>query len=159
VGLGLLIVVLAAMLVFDLLGHVQQHRRRSRFIADLRTFAAAFERYAQQHDGGFPASTNDASLSADLENLLKATNWHKGSPFGGTYGWVASDQAGPPADASSRDHGGAITLTAFAPDFPLTLSHRDLLAVDAALDDGDPATGRFRTGFNGWPVYLVGENR
>ena len=50
---------------------------------------------------------------------------------------------------------GRITLTAFSPHFPLTLTRSDLLALDRQIDDGDLTTGRFRTGFNGWPVYLV----
>jgi len=50
---------------------------------------------------------------------------------------------------------GAVTLTAFSPSFPLTLVESDLIYIDRKIDDGNLATGRFRTGFNGWPVYLV----
>ena len=158
-GLVLLILVLAAGLVVDLLGRIQQRRRCDHCVADLRAFATAFQNYARQHEAGLPDSTNDAALPADMEDLLKNTNWHKGSPFGGTYGWEGPDSANPPTDASSRGRSGAIALTAFAPSFPLTLSRRDLLYIDARIDDGNLATGRFRTGFNGWPVYLVGEDR
>jgi hypothetical protein len=98
-------------------------------------------------------------MPAGIEDLLKDTNWRKASPFGGSYGWVAPDPVSPPADGSGRGQSGAIVLTAFAPSFPLTLSRRDLLYIDARIDDGNLATGRFRTGFNGWPVYLVGEDR
>lgn len=159
VGLVLLIFVLAAGLMLDLLGRVQQRRRCDQFVADLREFAAAFQSYAQQHEAGLPASTDDAALPAGMEDLLKDTNWRRGSPFGGNYGWVAPDPANPPADGSGRGRSGAIVLTAFAPSFPLTLSRRDLLYIDARIDDGNLATGRFRTGFNGWPVCLVGEDR
>lgn len=52
---------------------------------------------------------------------------------------------------------GRIAVTAFAPSFPLTATRVDLLHVDTAIDDGNLSTGRFRTGFNGWPVYTLGE--
>jgi hypothetical protein len=159
VGLVLLILILAIWLAVDLLGRAQQRRRCDRFVADLREFTAAFQSYAQQHKTGLPASTGDAAMPAGMEDRLKDTNWRKGSPFGGDYGWVAPDPARPPADGSGRGRSGAIVLTAFVPSFPLTLSRRDLLYVDARIDDGNPATGRFRTGFNGWPVYLVGEGQ
>ena len=159
VGLVLLIFVLAAGLVFELLGRNQQRRRCDRFVADLREFAAAFERYAQQPEAALPASTGDASMPAGMEELLKDTNWRKGSPFGGNYGWVAPDPASPIRFGSDRGECGAIVLTAFSPSFPLTLSRSDLLCIDAKIDDGNLATGRFRTGFNGWPVYLVRDNR
>jgi hypothetical protein len=48
---------------------------------------------------------------------------------------------------------GTIALTAFPPERPLSLRRADLVRIDRQLDDGNPATGRFRTGFNGWPVY------
>ena len=158
-GLVLLVFALAAVLAFDLLARVQQGRRCDAFIADLREFAAAFQNDAQRHEGAFPASSDEAALPPSLESRLQDTNWHKGSPFGGSYGWVAPDPANPPADASGRGQRGAIALTAFSPSFPLTLSRRDLLDIDVRIDDGNLATGRFRTGFNGWPVYLVGEAR
>ncbi|MDD3181058.1 MAG: hypothetical protein PHQ04_12055 [Opitutaceae bacterium] len=151
-GLVLLILVLAAGLVTLLLGRHQQRRRCDRFAADLRTFAEAFQEYAPP---------GDASLPAGLEDRLKDTNWRKGSPFGGDYGCLASPPVGPSADGAGRSpaRGGAIVLTAFAPSMPLTLSRRDLLYIDATIDDANLATGRFRTGFNGWPVYDIGENQ
>ena len=75
-----------------------------------------------------------------MEKALGETNWAGGSPFGGNYGW---------------DSRGLVVLTAFSPSFPLTLTRADLLEIDRRIDDGDLATGRFRTGFNGWPVYQI----
>jgi hypothetical protein len=48
-----------------------------------------------------------------------------------------------------------IALSAFSPASPHLLSEADLLALDARLDDGNLATGRFRAGFNRWPIYVV----
>ncbi|MBI2498294.1 MAG: hypothetical protein HYV75_10425 [Opitutae bacterium] len=70
---------------------------------------------------------------------------------------MAPEPAGAAASGPGRGWNGrgAVTLTAFAPDLPLTLDNTDLLYIDGQVDDGNLATGRFRTGFNGWPVYLV----
>lgn len=157
VAFALLIMVLGASLVLLLAGRSQQRRNCDNYIQDLRVFSAAFADYHQQHNTWPPASFANAALPAEISQTLKDTNWLKGSPVGGNYGWVAPDPA------STADHGpgrgwggrGAVTLTAFAPGFPLGLNQSDLLYIDGQIDDGNLATGRFRTGFNGWPVYLV----
>lgn len=51
---------------------------------------------------------------------------------------------------------GAIAVTAFSPQLPLRLTRADMVYVDRQIDDGNLASGRFRAGFNGWPVYTVG---
>lgn len=51
---------------------------------------------------------------------------------------------------------GAIALTAFSPNPPLRLTRADMAYVDRQIDDGNLASGRFRAGFNGWPVYTLG---
>jgi hypothetical protein len=159
-GLVLVILALAVWLAVELAGRARQRHRCDRFVAELRAFAVVFEDYARQNRGGFPAGTGDAAVPAGLEDRLKENNWSKGSPFGGDYGWLAAPPAGPTTEGAGPPaiRGGAIVLTAFTPRFPLELSRRDLLAIDARIDDGNLKTGRFRTGFNGWPVYLVGEN-
>ncbi len=141
--LVLLIMVLVGWLLFAGLGRIRQQRNSERFIADLQGFATAFQTY-RQRSHAWPASTNgENKLPRELEAALDETNWDEGSPFGGSYGW------------NSR---GAVVLTAYAPAFPLSLTRADLLEIDRRMDDGDLATGRLRTGFNGWPVYFVGDN-
>lgn len=141
--LGLLVLVLAAALVFTVLGRARQNANRERFIADLQAFATIFQAYQQQHRVWPPSTHGEAALPPVVAHALEDTHWGDGSPFGGSYGW---------------DSRGAVVLTAFAPAFPLELTRADLLAIDRQMDDGDLATGRLRTGFNGWPVYLVGDN-
>lgn len=141
--LVLLVVLLAVTLLFTYLGRENKQRNEERFIADLREFAGAFLAYQRQHRTWPPSTTGGAVLPRGLDDVLVETKWADGSPFGGSYGWDAR---------------GAVVLTAYAPAFPLKLTRADLVAIDRRFDDGNLATGRFRTGFNGWPVYLVGEN-
>jgi type II secretory pathway pseudopilin PulG len=145
--LSFVIIGLAGALALQLLVRFQHRRDCDRFIAELRELAAAF----QGPEASAPIAA-DASLPAGMEERLKDTAWIKGSPFGGNYGWLPPVKSGT---AGSGSRSGAITLTAFAPSFPLSLTKADLAYIDATLDDDNLATGRFRTGFNGWPVYFV----
>jgi type II secretory pathway pseudopilin PulG len=136
----LLVLALAAALLFTALGRIRHGVRLEKFGAELQTHAAAIEQ-ARAERGRWPATAEEAGPR------LMEGGWMAGSGFGGEYGWV------PPAGGRP----GMITLTAFAPGFPLELTRADLLALDRKIDDGDLATGRFRTGFNGWPVWLVAD--
>lgn len=148
--LTLFVGLLALWLGLLLVARGGQRDRSDRFIADLQEFSTAFADHRRQK-GAWPASTNgEVILPREMEAILGETNWTAGSPFGGSYGWVEPGRG--------REGRGTVVLTAFAPGFPLELTRTDLLEIDRRFDDGDLATGRFRTGFNGWPVYLVGEN-
>lgn len=138
----LLVLMLAVVLLFMGLGRIRHQARLEQLGTDMQAFAKVFEQ-ARAESGRWPATAAEAG-----PRLLEG-RWEAGSAFGGEYGWV------PPGAA---DRPGMITLTAFSPNFPLELTRADLLALDRRIDDGDLATGRFRTGFNGWPVYLVGGN-
>ena len=138
--LVLLILVLAGALLFTGLGRVRRGQRAERFIADLQEISAAFQAYHAKHGAWPPSSSGEVTMPRGMENVLGETNWAGGSPFGGSYGW---------------DGRGGVVLTAFSPSFPLTLTRAELVELDRRIDDGDLATGRFRTGFNGWPVYQI----
>lgn len=68
---------------------------------------------------------------------------------------VAPAPEAKPAPKPAREPVAMIAVTAFAPDSPLRLTAQQLLEIDRRIDDGNLATGRFRTGFNGWPVYRL----
>lgn len=192
VTLALLILGLLAWLGVELFRTLGQRRQRSAFIADMRAIAEVFERHAAHSPMVASPAGAPVVLPAALDTALKETNWHRGSPFGGTYEWIppptpptvtpaTGSREDSPATPSARDPAvsavladpvrptqresqpkrplpsGIIAVTAFAPSFPLTATRADLLHVDTAIDDGNLATGRFRTGFNGWPVYHLGE--
>lgn len=141
--LGLLVLGLAVVLLFTALGRVRHLRDCERFIADLQQLTTVFQDYRQLHKSWPPSTGGEGRLPREIEHALDDTNWDSGSPFGGSYGW---------------DGRGAVVLTAYAPAFPLNLSPSELLALDRRMDDGDLATGRLRTGFNGWPVYFIDES-
>jgi Flp pilus assembly protein TadG len=137
-ALVLLILMLGGWLAVEVIARVQQRQRCAAFTAELRELAQAIQRLP-------PRTTADATA---LATALADTKWSKGSALGGRYELISSS-------------GGerVIAVTAFAPDFPLKASRADLLRIDREVDDGDLATGRFRTGFNGWPVYRLEGNR
>lgn len=140
--LVVLVVVLAAGLLFTWLGRERHQRNGARFLADLQEFSAAFQDYQRLRRAWPPPTTGEVAVPRGMEEALVETNWADPSPFGGRYDW---------------DGRGAVIVTAFAPAFPLELTRAELLAIDRQYDDGNLATGRLRTGFNGWPVYLVGD--
>ncbi len=154
VALTLLVLGLGAGLILTLAGRIRQRQDCDTYIRDVRLFAAAFEHYHQRHQAWPAASSAEVPLPPDIAAALADTDWLTGSPFGGSYGWLAPVPAG---GGSGPGWGGrgAVTLTAFSPGFPLTVNQADLLYIDRQIDDGDLATGHFRTGFNGWPVFLV----
>jgi type II secretory pathway pseudopilin PulG len=134
------------------------HRaQRDQFIAELRTLAAAFENHREQKGAWPPATNPDIRTPLGMELALAGTRWLAGPPFGGNYEWMPPAQmAADRKDAAKgAAPGGYIAVTAFSPSPPLALTPEDLRYIDAKLDDGNLATGRFRTGFNGWPLYLV----
>lgn len=141
-------------------GKFRHRLNRDVLVDDLRRIAAAFDSYKTQK-GDWPAATSpEVRLPRGMESLLATTSWSAGTPFGGGYAWTPPAKPKPgPADAAVKVAPGVIAITAFTPDRPLTLTRADLQYLDRKLDDGDLTTGRFQTGFNGWPIYQVPATR
>lgn len=162
-GLALLAVLLAAYIAITEVRKFQRRAQRDRFATEVRELAAVFEKHHAQK-GSWPAATHaEARVPKGMEAALANTRWQDGPPFGGNYDWI------PPAAAATEGKeegaekkpasGGWIAVTAFVPTPALPLTRADLLAIDRQIDDGNLTTGRFRTGFNGWPVYQVTSSR
>ncbi len=156
-GLAVLCVGLASYIALSEVRKFQHRSQREQFIEELRKFATAFETY-RNTQGVWPVGTNgESKVPRGMETSLANSTWLSGPPFGGSYEWI------PPArtEATTETAGqkpapvALIAVTAYSPRPPLALSLADLLYLDEKIDDGSLSTGRFRTGFNGWPVYHV----
>lgn len=155
--LALLCMSLSAYLALAGLNKIRHQIQRDAFIAELRLIGQSFsDHYKAQ--GKWPAPTNGQSvIPPGMEAVLAKTHWLTGLPFGGGYEWrppFEKDNAEVLTD-NELPRAGVITVTAFAPFRQIELTPADLLFIDTKLDDGNLATGRFRTGFNGWINYEV----
>jgi type II secretory pathway pseudopilin PulG len=140
VMLFLLVLALAGLLAILVIGRIRHNARLGQFGAQLQACAAAFEA-ARAQGGRWPATTEEAGPA------LVEAGWDDGPAVGGEFGWIPPTAGRP----------GMVTVRAFVPAPAIELTPAGLLAVDQAIDDGNPATGRFRAGFNGWPVYHVAD--
>lgn len=161
---GMLGLVIAGLLIVLVVTVLQRNRQRAsvdKLADELRGFAIAFQDFRQKQAAWPPAAVGESPVPRGMEAALKDTTWPHTTPVGGRYEWAppAEEGGGGESPARNWDAAGAILVTAFSPNFPLELSAADLAYLDAKLDDGNLATGRFRSGFNGWPVMLVGEKQ
>lgn len=146
-----LLVTTAAILLLAVVAvAINRHRHRNareHFVADLLASKAAFQSFLRLQTGA-PPDTAPGLVPVGMEPYLEKIAWSKPTPVGGVYRWVAREG---PAKATF----GVIALTAFPPAPEIRLSVDDLLEIDRRIDDGNLATGDFRTGFNGWPTLIV----
>lgn len=129
---------------------VKQAERQSRstiIVADLRTFATAFEGYAQE-GRGWPAESAVGVMPPEMAERLGPTGWLRPTPIGGQYNWE-----------SNQMHGGvryraaiSISETALS---PLPVNEEILREIDTLMDDGNLETGSFRIGVNHDPIYII----
>ena len=120
----MIVVVIIGLLAAIAIPAFQRMRERSmasRFINDFRQFEAAFQRYALEN-GSMPPAAALGVVPVGMAGYLPDT-FTQTSPMGGNYQW-----SGPSATIVLRSSN--------ATDAIMTL-------VDAALDDGNLATGEF----------------
>lgn len=130
-------------------GRIQRKARANALVNDFRVFAGAFQARAHA-TGAWPDETAAGVVPTGLaEDELKSQAWLRPTPIGGQFDWE-----------NNQIHNGiryraavALVDTAASP----LLADATLYAeVDAALDDGDLATGNFRLG-NGNCLLLIVE--
>lgn len=116
-------------------------------VSDLRTFAAAFEAYAQEK-GTFPAETAAGVLPSEMAGRLASSGWLRVTPIGGQYNWE-----------NNQMHGGiryrAAICISETDSAPLEVSAERLREIDRLIDDGNLTTGNFRTGVNNDALYII----
>jgi type II secretory pathway pseudopilin PulG len=144
IALALAVAVAAMVLATTLVQQLRQRSRVEHFAAEVRTLSGALEA-RRQAAGKWPAAAFEGDAPEGIAAILPGGRWPAATPLGGCYVWT------PPAGREP----GTLSVTAFGATGPFAATRTDLRAIDALIDDGDLATGRFRTGFNGWPVWRV----
>ena len=104
---------------------------------NLRQFATQFVLF-HARTGAYPADESPGVMPAPMVGLIDPATWSQGRPAGGQWDW---------------DH-GQFGVTAGVSVFQPQYTAAQMTEVDRLLDDGDPATGRFRARANGY-IYVV----
>jgi prepilin-type N-terminal cleavage/methylation domain-containing protein len=126
----------------------QQRRAKTAVIySDFRTFASAFDTYAQEF-GVFPAEAGAGSVPTGMAGRLNAAAWSRQTPMGGRYNWE-----------NNRLHFGvryraAIAISATAAS-PLRIDVAQIYDIDRTMDDGNLMGGSFRIGSAINPLFVV----
>ena len=122
----MVVVVIIGLLAAIAIPAFQRSRERSlaaRYTNDFRQFESAFQRYALEK-GQFPPAGAVGVIPAGMTGYLPET-FTQTSPMGGNYQW-----SGPSATIVLRGSNATDAVMKY---------------VDAALDDGDLASGEFKT--------------
>lgn len=114
---------------------------------DLRTFAAAFDAYAQEK-GAYPAEVEAGVLPPEMADRLNNTAWLRTTPIGGKYNW----------DSNQQHYGTryrAVIQISGTDDAPLPEDVDLWETIDKVIDDGNLSTGHFRLGADNQPIFIV----
>ncbi len=129
---------------------VKQSERISRstiIVADLRTFASAFEAYAQER-GGWPDEQTAGKMPPEMNERLGSTSWLRTTPIGGQYNWDFNQ-----LHAGTRYK--AVISISETDTAPFPVNEEVLTEIDKLLDDGNLSTGNFRIGVNNDPIFIL----
>jgi prepilin-type N-terminal cleavage/methylation domain-containing protein len=118
----------------------QRKARIGRTAGELRNISTAFVTYYAAN-GRYPPDSHLA-LPPGMDEFLAPAIWADGTPIGGNYNWEGPD---------GYPYAGISIFPADA------VPNEDLLVLDALLDNGDLASGRFRLGTSGRPTYIIEE--
>ena len=110
------------------------------YVSDLRVAVAAFQLYAlEQH--GYPPDRMPGQVPPGMaEYLGPRFRWTEETPIGGRWDW------------DDAQFGYRAGVSVYQPFFSAT----DMMLVDSIIDDGNLATGVFRSRANGY-IYLIEE--
>ncbi len=134
----LIIGILAAVGIPNYINY-QKNAKVARTAQELRSLSQAFVAYLAEN-GDYPPDSH-ATLPAGMELYINPAIWADGTPIGGSYNWEGPD---------TYPYAGLAILDP-------TIEARYVVALDAMLDNGDLATGRFRNGTSGRPTLIIEE--
>ena len=136
-----MIVGLLASLAVPGIESVRIKSQNSALLRDLRTFEGAFLLYIMEN-GHWPSDQNRGVLPPEMMGYLSEHNFTRPTPIGGQYDWDPSSSGSLPggiqAAVSVRDH---------------RANDKQIAALLANYDDGNPGTGRIRV--NGSDLHFV----
>lgn len=150
--MGAAAVLVALSAVFAIAVPLVQDRLRATRAAEtvrlLRAFTHTFAAAAKSAGDwpAAPAAPGKLPPGPGLESVADA--WRRPTPLGGHFQWIAHS---PQAGARIR---AGITI-APSPDEAVSTDRALLAAIDAALDDGNLATGKFRLGYRARPLLIL----
>jgi hypothetical protein len=153
-GLALISLLLVGILAVTTILQRQHAARITRVAGELQAFSRAFQEFTAQHTSAPPSTNEDQVVPAGMETLLHGTTWTEETAVGGHYRWTQA-VPDPKEQSDERRALGTLSITAFMPDQPLSLTLQEMRRIDELIDDGNLATGNFRSGFNGWPAFTV----
>lgn len=129
---------------------IQRRTRTAAIQNDFRTFAAAFDTYAQE-TGGWPAEAATAEIPVGMDQRLNASAWQRKTPMGGQYDWEGNQMQFGTRYAAAI----AIKATAIA---PLPLDVNQLTDLEHVIDGANQINwlgGNFHIGTGLVPVYVI----
>jgi type II secretory pathway pseudopilin PulG len=132
---------------------IQRKTRASAVINDFRVFTAVFQAYAHETGNWPPEAAAGVVPTGITSQDLQTDVWTHATPIGGKFDWEFM-QVHPGGTSPGGTWRAAITITGTA-DAPLLLDLDLFQQMDAALDDGNLATGNFRLGFGGGPILII----
>lgn len=115
---------------------VQVRSQNTRFINDLRIARGNIDTYVTER-GEYPPDGN-AGFPAELDSYFGYVTWTRSTVLGGSWDW------------DYEQFGFKAGLSVYQP----TASADQFLALDAQFDDGNLATGNFRSRDNGY-IYII----
>lgn len=152
----MIVVLIVSMLFLAAVPTYQQIQRKARAAAianDFRVFGSVFQTYAHER-GSWPAESAAGVLPLGFSTQdLQVGAWMRSTPMGGKFDWEYN-QTHPGGTSPGGRWRAAIAIN--ATDDSALLIDADLMeAIDDALDDGNLATGNFRTGFGDCPLFIL----
>ena len=113
--------------------HARERSLNTRFAADLQVAKAAFIEYSMDH-GKYPPDTMPGVVPDGMDDYLRRIAWTQPTTLGGSWDW------------DNSQFGFKAGVSVYHP----TASIGQMLRIDQMIDDGNLATGDFRSRADGY---------
>jgi len=127
------IVGLLAAIAIPSFARARERALNVRFAADLQVTKSAFTEYSLDH-GKYPPDTTPGMVPQGMADYLRRVEWTKLNTLGGQWDW------------DNSQFGYKAGVSVYRP----TASSGQLLQLDKTIDDGNLATGEFRSRSDGY---------